>query len=105
MPDVASVPLKAISTGWLYQPFASGPRLGEPPLSDGGVASFLTSKSATTLVGGVPPYVTSQWKCCPVVSELTVCVSHPLVEVTPTGSQANATVMLVLYQSGEQAPP
>jgi hypothetical protein len=42
MPDVASVPVKLISTGWLYQPFASGPRLGDPPVTVGGVASRLT---------------------------------------------------------------
>jgi hypothetical protein len=42
MPDVASLPLKLMLTGWLYQPFASGPRLGDPPVTVGGVASLLT---------------------------------------------------------------
>lgn len=41
MPDVASVPLKLIPTGWLYQPLESGPRLGDPPATVGGVESFL----------------------------------------------------------------
>lgn len=41
-PEVASEPLNVIPTGWLYQPFASGPRLGEAPVTLGGVASFLT---------------------------------------------------------------
>src|SRR5436190_977372 len=39
------------------------------------------------------------------VSPVTVFVSQDCVFVTPVGSQANATVMLVLYQSGEQASP
>jgi hypothetical protein len=42
MPEVASEPLKVIPTAWLYHPFASGPRLGEAPVTVGGVASFLT---------------------------------------------------------------
>src|SRR5262245_9183027 len=48
IPDVASVPLNVMPTGWLYQPFASGPRSGDPPVTLGGVASRLTSKSALT---------------------------------------------------------
>ena len=40
IPDVASVPVKLIPTGWLYQPFESGPRSGDPPLTLGGVESF-----------------------------------------------------------------
>jgi hypothetical protein len=39
------------------------------------------------------------------MSELIVWVSQPLVDVTPTGSQAKATVMLTLYQSGVHVPP
>jgi hypothetical protein len=42
MPDVASLPLKVIATGWLYQPFESGPRLGDPPVTVGAVASLFT---------------------------------------------------------------
>ena len=42
MPDVASVPLTANSTGWLYQPFESGPRVAAT-LADGGVASYLSA--------------------------------------------------------------
>src|SRR5215471_12993433 len=40
MPEVASVPVNATPTGWLYQPFASGSR---PGLADtlGGVESYL----------------------------------------------------------------
>jgi hypothetical protein len=39
------------------------------------------------------------------VSLVTVFVSQDCVVVTPAGSHANATVTLVLYQSGEQSPP
>jgi hypothetical protein len=41
MPDRASLPEKAIVSAWLYQPFASGGRLGAP-LTAGGVASYLS---------------------------------------------------------------
>ena len=37
-PDVASEPVTATSTGWLYQPFASGPR-ASAAVATGGVAS------------------------------------------------------------------
>jgi hypothetical protein len=39
------------------------------------------------------------------MSELIVWVSQPLVDVTPTGSQAKATVMLTLYQPDKHVPP
>jgi hypothetical protein len=42
IPDVASLPPKLMPTGRLYQPFASGPRLGDAPVTVGGVASRLT---------------------------------------------------------------
>jgi hypothetical protein len=42
IPEVASVPLKLMPTGWLYQPFASGGRLGDPPVTLGAFASRLT---------------------------------------------------------------
>jgi len=41
----------------------------------------------------------------PGVSLERVFVSQLCVCVTPVGSHANATVMLVLYQSGRQPPP
>ena len=41
MPDVPSLPLKVIVTGWLYQPFESGARLGVAPETAGGDASLL----------------------------------------------------------------
>jgi len=102
-PDVASEPLKLIPTGWLYQPFESGPRLGEPPVTVGGVASFLivTPSCDCELFEYVTMHVRDQFA----VSLVTVFVSQDCVFVTPAGSQANATVTLALYQSGEQPPP
>ena len=40
IPEVASLPLNETSNGWLYQPFASGPRAGDTETL-GGVASYL----------------------------------------------------------------
>jgi hypothetical protein len=40
-PDVASLALTPMESGWLYQPFASGPR-ALIPLMTGGVLSFFT---------------------------------------------------------------
>jgi hypothetical protein len=40
MPERLSVPDAWKSTGWLYQPFESGPRESERPTA-GGVASYL----------------------------------------------------------------
>ncbi len=39
-PDAPSVPVNATSTGWLYQPFASGFRAAAP-VTVGAVASYL----------------------------------------------------------------
>jgi hypothetical protein len=40
-PEVASLPLQSIVTGFLYQPFASGKRLGAAATPVGGSASIL----------------------------------------------------------------
>ena len=42
--DVSSLPRKSTATGWLYQPFASGWRAGEAPVTEGAVASYLSAK-------------------------------------------------------------
>jgi hypothetical protein len=67
------------------------------------VASFLTVTGSDDCEPFV--YVTTQVRDQPAVSPVTVLVSHEAVCITPTGSHANATVMLVLYQSVEQPPP
>jgi len=95
--------LKLISTGWLYQPFESGPRVGEPPVIVGAVASFLIVTPSCDWEEF--EYVTMHVRDQLAVSLETVFVSQDCVAVTPVGSQANATVTLVLYQSGEQPPP
>src|SRR6188508_2749592 len=41
MPEVASVPLQLIATGWLYQPLKSGFREALAVMPVGGVASIL----------------------------------------------------------------
>ena len=40
-PERLSVAVKLTTTAWLYQPFASGPRAGAPPVTFGGVLSNL----------------------------------------------------------------
>jgi hypothetical protein len=40
IPEVVSEPPKAIVSGWLYQPFASGERVGAELVICGGVASY-----------------------------------------------------------------
>jgi hypothetical protein len=69
MPDVASVPLNAIPTGWLYQPFASGPLLGDAPVTEGGVASRLTVTDNDAVAP--PVYWRVHVKDVPVVSDET----------------------------------
>src|SRR5436853_312945 len=103
MPDRLSEPLAWKSTGWLYHPFESGPRLAAPPVTVGGVAAFLIVTPSRPLEPFV--YVTTQVRDQLAVSLETVLVSHPCVIVTPVGSHANATVTLTLYQSVEQPPP
>src|SRR6266852_5130761 len=41
MPEVASFPVKATSTAWLYQPLWSGTRFGAPATLTGAVASYM----------------------------------------------------------------
>src|SRR5712691_12651586 len=103
MPEVASLPLKAMPTEWLYQPLASGPRLADAPVIVGGVASRLIP--AESDADAPLLYVTVHVSVIPAVSLDTVLVSQPFVDVTPVGSQLKATVTLVVYQPSEQPPP
>jgi hypothetical protein len=105
MPDVASVPLKLIPTGWLYQPFESGPRSGEALVMVGAVVSRLTS---ITGVLYEPPvlYWILHWNDSPVVSDVTVNTPQPGVPVIDgSGATKNATVTFDVYQPGEHPPP
>jgi hypothetical protein len=68
MPDVASVALTLIASGWLYQPFASGPRALIPEIT-GGVESFFTVTLALDVVDPTESVKTAtQFRVTPVVS-------------------------------------
>ena len=45
-PEVASLPLQLIVTGFLYQPFASAERVGAAESAVGGVESYLSANEA-----------------------------------------------------------
>jgi hypothetical protein len=45
-PEVASLPLQSIVTGFLYQPFALGAVSGAAELATGGVESYLSANEA-----------------------------------------------------------
>ena len=49
MPDVVSAPLKATSTGRLYQPASFGDRSGTAPVAPGAVSSYFSPKSREAL--------------------------------------------------------
>src|SRR5262249_53721605 len=108
-PDVASVPLKANATGWLYQPPWSGPRAGVASVTVGGVVSTWMRFSALNL----SPFIqsTSQLFAVPALelSADSVCTSQPDVLTTPSvGDHCHCSVTLVRYQalqSSGGAPP
>ena len=70
IPDTEAVPAAVICTGWLYQPFASGPRWAVSEVTVGGVASRLIVTSSRQHCE--PVTATVQVKVTPAVSELTV---------------------------------
>ena len=75
MPDVTSVPLKAIPTGPLYQPFTSAARAGVPAVASGGVSStFILSCTVTDAV----PSSALQSSFVPVVSAVYVLSWQPI---------------------------
>ena len=43
------MPAKVIATAWLYQPLASAPRAGVPPVTVGADASYLMGKPSGAL--------------------------------------------------------
>jgi hypothetical protein len=45
-PEVASLPLQLIVTGFRYQPLASGERVGAAELTEGAVESYLSPNEA-----------------------------------------------------------
>ena len=82
MPDVASLAFTLIPTGWLYHPFASGPRALMPVMT-GGVESFFTE--AVALPVKLPPasenVAVHVW-LTPVVSALWTRLPQPTGFVT-----------------------
>jgi hypothetical protein len=100
MPDVASLPFTVIESGWLYQPFASGPRALTPEIT-GGVESFFTVAVALDVV--LPPEstnVTVQVWLTPGVSELCVRFPQPVgfeTELPATGVTTKPSVTGALY--------
>jgi hypothetical protein len=100
IPDVASLPFAVIDKGWLYHPFASGPRALIPEIT-GGVPSFFTVAVELDVV--LPPEstnVTVQVWLTPGVSELCVKFPQPVgfeTELPATGVTTKLTVTATLY--------
>src|SRR5918995_488683 len=91
-PEVASAPENETVRGWLYQPFASGGRVGTAA-ADGAVLSSLI---VTLLIVSSPPLDAEQVIFVPAVSALSVLASHPVEISAPTTVQL--TVTLLRYQ-------
>src|SRR5262245_49743713 len=97
MPEVASLPVKTISTGALNQVPLSGGRLGAPLTAVGAVASRLM----VTFTGPAEPpaLVAEQLNVVPAVSELMVVSTHPVSVTDDSGSvTVQSTTALVTYQ-------
>jgi hypothetical protein len=96
VPEVASLAENDTETAWSYQPFASANRDGVA-VADGRVMSTLI----VLLTVVVPPsLVAEQVNVLPVVSEMIVVASQPLVDkITDSGSTTvQLSVTLVVYQ-------
>ncbi|MGZ4332862.1 MAG: hypothetical protein ACXVRJ_01125 [Gaiellaceae bacterium] len=96
MPEVESVPEKETATAWLYHPFESADRDGVA-VTDGGVMSTLM----VLLTVVVPPSLVAEHvNVLPVVSNVIVVASQPLVErITEPGSTTvQLSVTFVVYQ-------
>jgi hypothetical protein len=101
IPDTEAVPAAVICTGWLYQPFESGPRWAVNEVTVGGVASRLSVTSSRQHCE--PVTATVQVKVTPAVSELIVWLPQPCGLVEPAGS-VNETVTSLVYQPPLHAP-
>jgi hypothetical protein len=89
IPDVASVPLKLIETGWLYQPFESGGRTAEA-ITIGPVASRRTVMGAVLALNAAAlvqepvktmPVVSVVWNWSGVQTTGALSVSEPDIEI------------------------
>jgi hypothetical protein len=88
MPEVASLPLHVTLSEWLYQPFASAPRLGVPATPLGGSPSTLIT---FVVIAVVPPaLVAVQVRVVPVFAPMGGPGSQPFVDVI--GDSGSLTV-------------
>ena len=80
IPEVASLPLQDTLSEWLYQPFASGPRLGFAAMLVGGSPSILI---CFVVIAVVPPaLVALHVLVVPVFgSSILIAGSQPLAEL------------------------
>jgi len=79
MPEVASVPLHLILTGWLYQPWKSGRRDTRAASWFGGVASIFMTR--VTAVAVPSAFCAQQLSVAPCVGPGTVTAARQLVDV------------------------
>ena len=80
IPEVASLPLQLIVTGFRYQPFASAERAGAAAMLVGAVASILTVFVVTAVVP--PSLVAVQVRVVPGLGpSILIAGSQPLVEL------------------------
>src|SRR3954464_15823440 len=89
MPEVASVPLQRIVTGWLYQPLESGPRERCAVAPVGGVASILMTR--VTAVTRPSEFCAQQLSVVPAVGPGTVIAARQLVEVALSDTDQGTT--------------
>ena len=79
-PEVASLPLQLTVTGFRYQPFASGERVGAAVATVGEVASILIVFVVTAVVP--PSLVAVHVRVVPVLGpSILIAGSQPLVEL------------------------
>jgi hypothetical protein len=93
-PAVASVPVKATATGWLYQPFLFARRPGVA-VTAGGVLSILKVRLLLA-VEVLSMFEAEHVTVTPFVSAVRVFASQPLEFAAPVTSQL--TVTLLVYQ-------
>lgn len=101
-PDTVAVPVAVNCTGWLYQPFVSGPRAGVSDVTVGVVASRLIVTSSRQHCCD-PATVTVQVNVVPAVSVLTGWSPHPCGLLEFCGRK-NETVTSLVYQPLLHAP-
>src|SRR4051794_24915288 len=86
MPEVRSAPVNATPTARAYQPFESAARVGEPPVTTGGVMSTWSLSWTVTVA---EPSSALQNTFVPVVSVLSVVAWQPETTVASDGITAH----------------